>query len=48
MLQQVAETFAEEGVRPVIDQVFPFAQAVDALRSLQAADHFGKIVITFA
>ncbi len=48
MLQQVAETFAKEGVRPVIDQVFPFAHAVEALRSLQAANHFGKIVITFA
>ena len=46
MLQEVAETFAVNGVRPVIDQTFPFARAVDALRALKGAEHFGKIVIT--
>ena len=46
MLQEVAETFAVNGVRPVIDQIFPFARAVDALRALKGAEHFGKIVMT--
>ena len=46
MLQQVAGALASAGVRPVIDQTFTFERAVDALRSLKAADHFGKIVIT--
>lgn len=46
MLKEVAETFASNGIKPVIDQVFPFDRAVDALRSLKAAEHFGKIVIT--
>lgn len=33
-------------LRPVIDRVFPFAQAADAYRHLQAQAHFGKVVIT--
>lgn len=34
------------GLKPVIDQRVPFAQAPDAYRAMQAAGHFGKIVIT--
>ena len=48
MLHDVAQTFAAHSVKPVIDQVFSFERAPDAFRSLQAAEHFGKIVITFA
>jgi NADPH:quinone reductase-like Zn-dependent oxidoreductase len=33
-------------LRPVIDRVFPFEQAADALRYLEAAGHFGKVVIS--
>lgn len=33
-------------IRPVVDTVFPFEQAVDAYRYLQSAGHFGKVVIT--
>ena len=32
-------------IRPVIDRVFPFAEAKNAFRALQQADHVGKIVI---
>lgn len=32
-------------LRPVIDRVFPFADAVDALRHMEGASHFGKIVV---
>ncbi len=46
MLQEVADAVAAHDIRPVIDQTFPFERAVDALRSLQAAEHFGKIVIS--
>jgi NADPH:quinone reductase-like Zn-dependent oxidoreductase len=46
MLQEVAEAFASNGIKPVVDQTFPFDRAVDAFRSLKAAEHFGKIVIT--
>ena len=30
---------------PVVDEVFPFARAVDALKKLAAGSHFGKLVI---
>lgn len=48
MLQQVCDTFASTGTHPTVDRVFPFDQAQSALRSLQAASHFGKIVIEFS
>jgi len=33
-------------LKPVIDKVFPFAQAKDAYRHLKSQQHFGKIVIS--
>lgn len=36
------------GLEPVIDQRFAFADAPDAYRCMEAAGHFGKIVIDFA
>jgi NADPH:quinone reductase-like Zn-dependent oxidoreductase len=33
------------GMRPVIDRVFPFEQATDALRHLESGSHLGKVVI---
>jgi NADPH:quinone reductase-like Zn-dependent oxidoreductase len=33
-------------LKPVIDEVFPFAEAQAALRKMESATHFGKIVIT--
>ena len=32
-------------LEPVIDHVFPFAESVSAFRQLEAAKHFGKLVI---
>lgn len=32
-------------IKPVIDRVFPFAQAADAFRHLESGSHFGKVVI---
>lgn len=46
MLREALEAFAVAGVKPVVDKVFPFEQAGAALRSMQAGEHFGKIVIT--
>ena len=37
---------AEHRLRPVIDRVFPFAEAPEAYRYYQAARPFGKVVIT--
>lgn len=34
-------------LRPVIDRVFPFAQAADAYRYFEGRGHFGKVVIAF-
>lgn len=36
---------SEHGIRPVIDTVFPFADGEAALRRMEAAQQFGKIVI---
>ncbi len=33
------------GIHPVIDRVFPFNEAAEAYRYLEAAGHFGKVVI---
>jgi NADPH:quinone reductase-like Zn-dependent oxidoreductase len=32
-------------LKPVVDRVFPFEQAAEALRLMESAGHFGKIVI---
>jgi putative PIG3 family NAD(P)H quinone oxidoreductase len=33
-------------LKPVVDKVFPLAQAADAHRRMEAGDHIGKIVLT--
>ncbi|QEH41971.1 NAD(P)-dependent alcohol dehydrogenase [Chitinophaga sp. XS-30] len=41
-------TFIEKtGLKPVIDSVFPFHKAADALQYLESGQHFGKVVISF-
>ena len=32
-------------IRPVVDRVFPFSQAREALKAMEKGVHFGKIVI---
>jgi NADPH:quinone reductase-like Zn-dependent oxidoreductase len=39
---------AENALHPVIDTVFPFAEARAAFQKMEAASHFGKIVIQIA
>ncbi len=39
---------AHPKVRPMVDRVFPFEEAPEALRYLRAGDHFGKVVIRVA
>ena len=46
MFEAMNRAIALHGLRPVVDRVFPFDQAVDALRWLKSGSHFGKIVIT--
>lgn len=38
---------ALSGLRPVVDRVFPFDQAREALQYMESGAHFGKIVIRF-
>jgi NADPH:quinone reductase-like Zn-dependent oxidoreductase len=46
MLEEIAKAFAANGIKPVIDERFAFDQSIEALKSLKAAEHFGKIVVT--
>jgi NADPH:quinone reductase-like Zn-dependent oxidoreductase len=48
MFEDLNRAVAASGLRPVIDRVFPFEQAPEALRYLQAAGHVGKVVISVA
>jgi len=46
MFQRMLTAFTVNQVHPIIDRVFPFADARDAYAHLQSGAHFGKIVIT--
>jgi NADPH:quinone reductase-like Zn-dependent oxidoreductase len=46
MFEDLNRFVAEAQIRPVIDRVFSFDQAREACAYLEAAGHFGKIVIT--
>jgi NADPH:quinone reductase-like Zn-dependent oxidoreductase len=45
MFEAMSRAIALHTLRPVVDRVFPFAEAVEANRYLETAAHFGKIVI---
>jgi NADPH:quinone reductase-like Zn-dependent oxidoreductase len=40
------KAIAQSGLKPVVDAEFPFGEAPAALRQMESAAHFGKIVIT--
>ncbi|MGP0076255.1 MAG: zinc-dependent alcohol dehydrogenase family protein [Bryobacteraceae bacterium] len=46
MFEDMNRAIGANQLRPVIDRVFPFEKSADALRCMQSAQHFGKIVIT--
>jgi NADPH:quinone reductase-like Zn-dependent oxidoreductase len=46
MFEDMNRAITANQLRPVIDRVFTFEQSVDALRYMQSAQHFGKIVIS--
>jgi NADPH:quinone reductase-like Zn-dependent oxidoreductase len=46
MFEAMNRAIAANGMRPVIDRVFPFAEARAAYAHLQGASHFGKVVIS--
>lgn len=45
MFESMNRALTAHRLRPVIDRVFPFEQALEAYRYLQAAGHFGKVVV---
>ena len=45
MFEAMNRAIAAGGLEPVIDKVFPFAEAKEAYRHLKSQNHFGKIVI---
>jgi len=47
MFEGMNRAIAQTHLRPIIDRVFPFAEARQALDYLQSGQHFGKVVIRF-
>ena len=45
MFEAMNRAIEASGLKPVIDKVFPFAEAKDAYRHLKSQNHFGKVVI---
>jgi len=45
MFEDMNRLVVGEHIKPVIDRVFPFAEAAAAFRHLESANHFGKIVL---
>ena len=48
MFEAMNRAIAANGLKPVVDKVFPFGEARAAYRHLQSAAHFGKVVISLA
>jgi NADPH:quinone reductase-like Zn-dependent oxidoreductase len=45
MFEDMNRFITKHGIEPVIDRVFPFAQAAEAFRHLESGSHFGKVVV---
>jgi NADPH:quinone reductase-like Zn-dependent oxidoreductase len=45
MFEAMNKAMAVQKIKPVIDKVFPFTEAREALKLMESASHFGKIVI---
>jgi NADPH:quinone reductase-like Zn-dependent oxidoreductase len=45
MFAQMNQAIARQRIRPIVDQVFSFNDAVAAFRHLESGRHFGKVVI---
>jgi NADPH:quinone reductase-like Zn-dependent oxidoreductase len=45
MFETMNRAIALNGLKPIIDRVFPFAELPQALRHMESGAHFGKIVI---
>ncbi|HKI19151.1 MAG TPA: NAD(P)-dependent alcohol dehydrogenase, partial [Isosphaeraceae bacterium] len=45
MFAEMNRAIETNQLRPVIDRVFPFEQAIDAFKHLESGAHFGKVVV---
>lgn len=45
MFEEMNAFISEHKIHPVIDKVFEFDQAREALKTMEAASHFGKVVV---
>jgi NADPH:quinone reductase-like Zn-dependent oxidoreductase len=45
MFESMNKAIGFAGLRPVVDRVFDYAQALDAFEHMQKGAHFGKIVV---
>jgi NADPH:quinone reductase-like Zn-dependent oxidoreductase len=45
MLERLGRAIDATGIKPVVDRVFEFDQAVDAFRYMASGAHFGKVII---
>jgi NADPH:quinone reductase-like Zn-dependent oxidoreductase len=41
------QALTTNGIRPVIDRVFPASQVREAFEYLESGKHLGKVVLTF-
>lgn len=48
MFEEMNTAITQQQLRPVIDRVFQFSEAREALRHMESGSHFGKIVIRVA
>lgn len=46
MFEEMNRRISDEYLKPVVDKVFPFSEAREALRYMERREHFGKIVVT--
>jgi NADPH:quinone reductase-like Zn-dependent oxidoreductase len=47
MFEAMCRAIDTQRIAPVVDKVYPFTDAVEALRAMRANAHFGKIVLEF-
>lgn len=48
MFEDMVAAIDTHGLKPVVDHVYGFAEAPNALRAMEGAGHFGKLAIDFA
>lgn len=47
MFEDMNRLIVGEGIRPVVDRVFPFSESLAAFKYLESGLHFGKVVVGF-